>query len=95
MLSYTMVRTSDAPLVVLTLRVPEAHLEAVRTYAETLAKTTRLRVSPSSAGAAILEAGLVALGLIETSERSPAARPASKRTAPTAKKGAKRTARKP
>lgn len=89
-----MVRTSDAPLVVLTLRVPEAHLEAVRTYAETLARTTRLRVSPSSAGAAILEAGLVALGLIETSERSPATGPAPKGPTATAKKGAKR-ARKP
>jgi len=45
----------------------------------------RVNVTASAAGAAVLEAGLVALGLIETSERAPAA----------AKKGAKRTARKP
>ena len=87
--------TKDETLTVLALRVPEAHAAAVRAYAVHLTKTMRARVTASAAGAAILEAGLVALALIETSERSPAARPASKRTAPTAKKGAKRTARKP
>jgi hypothetical protein len=90
-----MSRTNDAPLVVLTLRVPAEHATAVRTYAETLARATRIRVSPSAAGAAVLEAGLVALGLIEASERTPVASVTSKRTAPTAKKGAKRKARKP
>lgn len=80
---------------VLTLRVPAAHAAAVRAYAETLAKATRLRVSPSAAGAAVLETGLVALGLIEASERSPAAPATPMRAATTAKKGAKRKARKP
>ena len=87
--------TKDETLTVLALRVPEAHAAAVRAYAARLTKTTRVRVTASSAGAAILEAGLVSLGLIETSERSPAAPRTSKRTAPAAKKGAKRTARKP
>ena len=82
-------------LVVMALRVPAAHAAAVRAYAETLAKTTRLRVSPSAAGAAVLETGLVALGLIEASERSPAPAATSKRAASAAKKGAKRKTRKP
>lgn len=90
-----MVRTNEEPLVVLTLRVSAAHATAVRTYAETLARTTRVRVSPSAAGAAVLEAGLVALGLIEISERAPAVPLTSKRAPATSKKGTKRTARKP
>lgn len=82
-------------LVVMALRIPAAHAAAVRAYAERLAKTTRLRVSPSAAGAAVLETGLVALGLIEGSERSPAPPATSKRAASTSKKGAKTKARKP
>jgi hypothetical protein len=73
--------TSDA-LTILTLRVPKAHAEAVRAYAAELTSTTRVRVTASAAGAAILEAGLVALG------RVPAPKPA-------ARKGAKRPAGKP
>ena len=91
----------------LSLRVPAAHAEAVVKHAETLSEMTRVLVSPSSAGAAILEAGLVALGLIEASERSPAVAPkvserkasaAPKRAAAPAakaKKGGKEPARKP
>jgi len=88
-------RDVGSPRVTFSVRIPAEHVEAIEGYAATLTKTTRVQVTASAAGAAVVEAGLVALGLIETSERSPAARPASKRTAPTAKKGAKRTARKP
>lgn len=76
---------SGSRRVTLSLRVPAAHAEAVAEHAAALTKAMRVNVTASAAGAAVLEAGLVALGLIETSERAPAA----------AKKGAKRTARKP
>lgn len=71
----------ETPRITLGIRVPKAHLEAVHAYAEQLTSSTRVRVTPSAAGAAILEAGLVAMGLIEAPK--------------TPQKGAKKTARKP
>jgi hypothetical protein len=67
----TMRKIDGVPRVTFSLRVPAEHAEAVAEYARTLTRTTRLNVTPSAAGAAILEAGLVALGLIETSARAP------------------------
>lgn len=88
-------RERERPRVTFSLRVPAAHAEAVERYAEHLTKSTRVRVTASAAGAAVLEAGLVTLGLIEASERTPVIPTTSKRAAPAAKKGAKRKARKP
>lgn len=90
------------PLVLLGIRVPEAHAEAIKAYAARLTRETRLRVTPSAAGAAVIEHGLIALGLLEAHAEDddapappPARKPTSKRAAPAAKKGAKRKARKP
>ncbi|MEZ4293981.1 MAG: hypothetical protein R3B70_03310 [Polyangiaceae bacterium] len=58
----------------LSMRVPAEHAEAVKAYADKLAAETGLVVSPSAAGAAILDAGLRALGLLS-------ARPATGRSA--------------
>jgi hypothetical protein len=88
-------RERSARRVTLSLRVPVAHAEAVARYAETLTRMTRLNVTASAAGAAILEAGLVALGLIAVSEPTLTAATTPKRAAPAAKKGARRKARKP
>lgn len=66
-------KIEGVPRVSFSLRVPAEHAEAIAEYARTLTRTTRLNVTPSAAGAAVLEAGLVALGLIETSQRAPVA----------------------
>jgi hypothetical protein len=78
------------PLVTLGLRVPEEHATAIRKYAEQLGGVARVRVTPSAAGAAVIEAGLVALGLIP----APAGSKPSPTSKATAKKGTK-PARKP
>ena len=88
------------PLVLLGIRVPEAHAAAIKAYAARLTHETRLRVTPSAAGAVVIEQGLIALGLIEPPSEQHVAtssppKPTSKRAAPAAKKGAKRKASKP